>query len=132
MREWKFAMDSFWDFLWLLIVGFAFVAYLMVMLSIIGDLFRNHKASGLVKAAWVLFLIIAPFFTALIYLIVNGGNMAERQVAAMQHAKDQQEDYIKHVAGRSASEEIAHAKVLLDNGTIDQDEFMTLKAKALS
>lgn len=39
-------MDSFWDFLWLLIVGFAFVAYLMVMLSIIGDLFRNHKASG--------------------------------------------------------------------------------------
>ncbi|WP_231911491.1 SHOCT domain-containing protein, partial [Rhodococcus sp. EPR-147] len=79
-----------------------------------------------------LFLIIAPFFTALIYLIVNGGNMAERQVAALQHAKDQQENYIKEVAGRSASEEIAHAKTLLDNGTIDQDEFRTLKAKALS
>ncbi|MBJ7324407.1 SHOCT domain-containing protein [Rhodococcus fascians] len=125
-------MDSFWDFLWLLIVGFAFVAYLMVMFSIIGDLFRDHKTSGFVKALWVLFLIVAPFLTALVYLIVNGSNMAKRQVAALQHAQDQQEDYIKHVAGRSASEEIAHAKALLDNGTIDQDEFTTLKAKALS
>lgn len=83
-------MDSFWDFLWLLIVGFAFVAYLMVMFSIIGDLFRDHKTSGFVKALWVLFLIVAPFLTALVYLIVNGSNMAKRQVAALQHAQDQQ------------------------------------------
>ncbi|WP_198289409.1 SHOCT domain-containing protein [Rhodococcus sp. AW25M09] len=125
-------MNSFWDFLWLLIVGFAFVAYLMVMFSIIGDLFRDHKTSGVAKAVWVFFLIVAPFLTALIYLIANGSNMAKRQVAAVQHAKDQQEEYIKHVAGHSASEEIAHAKALLDNGTIDQNEFATLKAKALS
>ncbi|MGV8875251.1 MAG: SHOCT domain-containing protein [Rhodococcus sp. (in: high G+C Gram-positive bacteria)] len=125
-------MDSFWDFLWLLIVGFAFVAYLMVMFSIIGDLFRDHKTSGVAKAVWVFFLIVAPFLTALVYLIANGSKMAQRQVAALQHAKDQQEEYIKHVAGHSSSEEIAHAKALLDNGTIDQTEFATLKAKALS
>ena len=84
------------------------------------------------EAVWVFFLIVAPFLTALVYLIVNGSNMAKRQVAAPQHAKDQQEDYIKYVAGHSASEEIAHAKALMDNGTIDQDWFRTLKAKALS
>ncbi|MBY6410830.1 SHOCT domain-containing protein [Rhodococcus sp. BP-252] len=124
-------MDSFWDFLWLVIVSFAFVAYLMVLFSIIGDLFRDHKTSGWVKAIWIFFLIVAPFLTALIYIIVKGGDMTKRQVAAVQHAKDEQDQYIKQVAGRTSAEEIAHAKTLLDNGTISQEEFSQLKEKAL-
>lgn len=124
-------MDSFWDFLWLIIVSFAFVAYLMVLFSIIGDLFRDHKSSGWVKAIWVFFLIVAPFLTALVYLIAKGGDMTKRQVAALQHAKDQQDQYIKQVAGRTSAEEIAHAKALLDAGTITDEEFGQLKEKAL-
>lgn len=124
-------MDSFWDFLWLIIVSFAFVAYLMVLFSIIGDLFRDHKSSGWVKAIWVFFLIVAPFLTALVYLIAKGGDMTKRQVAAVQHAKDQQDQYIKQVAGRTSAEEIAHAKALLDSGTITDAEFSQLKEKAL-
>ncbi|MEO7079108.1 SHOCT domain-containing protein [Rhodococcus sp. BP22] len=124
-------VDSFWDFLWLIIVSFAFIAYLMVLFSIIGDLFRDHKSSGWVKAIWVFFLILAPFITALIYLIAKGGDMTKRQVSAMQHARDEQEQYIKQVAGRTSAEEIAHAKALLDSGTITEDEFTQLKAKAL-
>ncbi|OZD62739.1 hypothetical protein CH263_18430 [Rhodococcus sp. 06-1059B-a] len=125
-------VDSFWDFLWLIIVSFAFVAYLMVLFSIIGDLFRDHKSSGWAKAVWVLFLIIAPFLTALVYIIVKGGDMTKRQVRALQHAKDEQEQYIKQVAGRTSAEEIAHAKELLDAGTITEEEFAQLKAKALT
>ncbi|WP_245865302.1 SHOCT domain-containing protein [Rhodococcoides kyotonense] len=124
-------MDSFWDFLWLIIVSFAFVAYLMVLFSIIGDLFRDHKTSGWIKAVWVFFLIVAPFLTALIYIIVKGGDMTRRQVVAVERAKDEQEQYIKQVAGRTSAEEIAHAKTLLDNGTISEAEFSQLKEKAL-
>ena len=124
-------MDSFWDFLWLIIVSFAFIAYLMVLFSIIGDLFRDHKSSGWVKAIWVFFLIVAPFLTALIYLIAKGDGMSKRQVAAMQEAKDEQDQYIRQVAGRTPAEEIAHAKTLLDKGTITEEEFGQLKAKAL-
>ena len=124
-------MDSFWDFLWLIIVSFAFIAYLMVLFSIIGDLFRDHKSSGWVKAIWVFFLIVAPFLTALIYLIAKGDGMSKRQVAAMQEAKDEQAQYIRQVAGRTSAEEIAHAKTLLDKGTITEEEFGQLKAKAL-
>lgn len=125
-------VDSFWDFLWLIVVSFAFVAYLMVLFSIIGDLFRDHKSSGWAKAAWVLFLIIAPFLTALVYIIVKGGDMTKRQIRAIQHAKDEQEQYIKQVAGRTSAEEIAHAKELLDAGTITEEEFAKLKSKALT
>ena len=77
------------------------------------------------------FLIVAPFLTALIYLIAKGDGMSKRQVAAMQEAKDEQDQYIRQVAGRTSAEEIAHAKTLLDKGTITEEEFGQLKAKAL-
>jgi hypothetical protein len=45
---------SFWDVIWFIIVSFAFVAYLMVMLNIVTDLFRDRETSGGLKApgAW--------------------------------------------------------------------------------
>ncbi|WP_433609383.1 SHOCT domain-containing protein [Prescottella agglutinans] len=125
-------MDSFWDFLWVILVSFAFVAYLMLLFSIITDLFRDHKSSGWVKAIWVVFLIILPFITALIYLIVKGDDMTKRSVQAAQQMQDAQESYIRQVAGKSGAEQIADAKALLDAGTITPQEFESLKAKALA
>ena len=47
-----------------------------------------------------------------------------------------QEDYIRDVAGQStgvgAADQVAKAKDLLDSGTITEDEFAALKAKALA
>src|SRR5689334_1609628 len=111
-------MDSFWDFLWVILVSFAFVAYLMLLFSIITDLFRDHKTSGWVKAIWVVFLIILPFITALIYLIVNGDNMTKRSIRAAHDMQSAQDAYIRQVAGKSGPEQIADAKALLDAGTI--------------
>ncbi|MFC9787061.1 SHOCT domain-containing protein [Rhodococcus sp. NPDC127528] len=122
---------SFWDIIWYIIVCFAFIAYLMLLFAIIGDMFRDDKTSGWVKAIWIVFLIFVPFITALIYLIVNGDKMTKRSVRAAQHAKDQQDAYIREVAGKSPAEHIADAKALLDSGTITDAEFQTLKAKAL-
>ncbi|WP_305093609.1 SHOCT domain-containing protein [Prescottella sp. R16] len=125
-------MDSFWDFFWVILVSFAFVAYLMLLFSIITDLFRDHKTSGWVKAIWVVFLIILPFLTALVYLIARGDGMAKRSVRAAAEMQSAQEQYIRQVAGKSGAEQIADAKALLDAGTITQAEFDALKAKALA
>lgn len=125
-------MDSFWDFLWVILVSFAFIAYLMLLFSIITDLFRDHKSSGWAKAIWVVFLIIFPFITALIYLIVKGDDMAKRSVRAAQQMQDAQDAYIRQVAGKSGPEQIADAKALLDAGTITPREFEALKSKALA
>ena len=59
-------MDSFWDFLWLIIISFAFIAYLILLFSIITDLFRDHKTSGWVKAIWIVFLFFIPLLTSLV------------------------------------------------------------------
>ncbi|GEL98506.1 SHOCT domain-containing protein [Cellulomonas terrae] len=125
-------MDSFAQWFWLLIWWFLFFAYLVILFQIIGDLFRDRELSGWWKAVWIVFLIVAPFLTALIYIIARGKGMAERQVAAVQQAKSDTDSYIREVAGKSPAEHIADAKALLDAGTIDQNEFNQLKAKALA
>lgn len=122
-----------WDFLWHFLIIFAWIAYLLVLFQILTDLFwRDHKTSGWIKAVWVVFLILLPWLTALVYLIARGKGMSERAQAAALEAKKDTDDYIRQAAGRSPAQEIADAKALLDAGTISQAEFDGLKAKALS
>jgi hypothetical protein len=130
---------SFWDVVWLIIISFAFVAYLMALFSIFADLFRDTSMSGGLKAVWIVLLIFFPLITALVYIIVRGQGMQERSVAQQREARAQQDEYIRTVAasssgssGKSAAEQIADAKSLLDSGTITPDEFAALKAKALA
>lgn len=124
---------STWDFLWHFLIIFAWIAYLLVLFQILTDLFwRDHQTSGVVKALWVVFLFVIPWFAALIYLIARGKGMSTRAHEAAVAAKQQTDDYIKQAAGRSPAEEIAHAKELLDAGTITQGEYESLKSKALA
>jgi hypothetical protein len=125
-------VDSFLDFFWLLILTFAFVAYLIVMFQIVVDIFRDREQSGVLKAVWIIALIFFPLITALIYLIARGRGMAERQAASVRQAKSDTDTYIREVAGRTPAQEIADAKALLDAGTITPDEYEKIKAKALA
>ena len=125
MDLWSFIAWFFWVFV--------FVAYLMVLFSILGDLFRDHTLSGWWKAVWIIFLIFVPFLTALIYLIARGQGMTKRSIAQAQEMREQQDAYIRATAGgSSAADDIAKAKSLLDSGAISQAEFDSLKAKALA
>ncbi|AGW40496.1 hypothetical protein O159_02670 [Leifsonia xyli subsp. cynodontis DSM 46306] len=122
--------SNFWDVLWTIFWGFAFVAYLFALFAVVGDLFRDTKLNGGWKALWIVFLIFLPFLTVLVYLIARGRGMADRQAARAQQAQRQTEDYIRSVAGSPAAE-IAKARQLLDSGTITAQEFERLKALAL-
>nr|WP_313775471.1 SHOCT domain-containing protein [Mycobacterium sp.] len=125
--------DSFWDFFWSFMVIFAFIAYLIILFNILADLFwRDHKTSGWVKALWVVFLVVFPYLTALVYLIARGKGMSERAREQAMQAKRETDDYIRQAAGHSPAQEIANAKALLDAGTISQADFDALKAKAVS
>ena len=124
---------SFWDFFWLLIWSYIFVAYLMVLFQIIADVFRDRELGGFAKALWMIALIVVPVLTALIYLIARGRGMAERQAGAARQAQAETEQYIQSVAGApSSADQIASAKSLLDDGTITQVEYERLKVKALA
>jgi len=127
-------VDSFWDFFWFTISFFLLMAYLVVLFQILTDLFRDKDVSGWIKAVWVFFLIFLPLLTSLVYLIARGQGMAERNLAAMQAAQRDTDNYIRQVSASTTSpaEQIHKAKELLDSGAITQEEFAALKAKALA
>lgn len=125
-------LDSVWDLLWYTLTVFFFVAYLLVLFQIIGDLFRDRSMSGVVRVLWIIFLVVLPYLTAFVYILTRGRGIAERQAAAHSAAHSAADDYIREVAGKSAPEQISEAKALLDAGVIDAAEFAALKAKALS
>jgi Phospholipase_D-nuclease N-terminal/Short C-terminal domain len=124
---------SFWDVVWFIFISFAFVAYLMVLFSILTDLFRDADTSGWAKAVWIVALIFLPLLTSLVYLIARGSGMADRSIRSAQEAKRQQDAYIRDVAAKSTPvDQIAKAQTMLDSGAISQSEFDALKAKALA
>ncbi|WP_180934476.1 SHOCT domain-containing protein [Nocardioides ungokensis] len=124
---------SFWDVVWFIVISFAFVAYLMVMFSIIADLFRDREESGVMKAVWIVCLIFFPLITALVYLIARGSGMADRQMQTAANMKEQQDAYIRDVAVKaSPADQIAQAQKMLNDGAISQPEFERLKEKALA
>ena len=80
----------------------------MILFNIIVDLFRDPAESGVMKAVWMICLIFLPFLTAIIYLIVRGPGMADRQGKAYDQARQAQDEYIKSVASTaSPTEQIA-------------------------
>ena len=122
---------EFGQFLWSLLIIFFMIMYFMILFSVVIDLFRNHQMGGFAKALWIIFLIFIPLISLLVYVIVYGKGMAERQQSAVVQAQQDQDAYIKQVAGTSPAEQIAQAQQLLNSGAISQDEFDKLKSKAL-
>ncbi len=125
-------MSNFWDTVLLMVSTFFFIAYLIVLFQVVVDLFRDSEMGGGSKVIWLIGLIFLPVLTALIYILARGRGMADRQRAAMRSAKADTDAYIREVAAKSPADQIADAKKLLDAGTISNDEFARLKAKALA
>jgi hypothetical protein len=125
-------MSNFWDAVLLMASTFVFVAYLVILFHVVVDLFRDSEMGGGSKAVWIVGLVFIPVLTSLLYILVRGRGMSERQRAALQRAKSDTDAYIREVAAKSPADQIADAKKLLDAGTINADEFTRLKAKALA
>jgi hypothetical protein len=122
----------FLNILWTMIIFFCWVAWIWMLILIFSDVFRRD-ISGWAKAGWSILLIVLPFLGALIYVIAHGKDMTERRVRDAQVSQAQFDDYVRSVAGNGgAAGEIAKAKSLLDSGAITQNEFDTLKARALA
>jgi hypothetical protein len=124
---------GFWDFFWLMLWGYVFIAYLMVLFQVIMDVFRDRSINGWTRVIWLIALFIAPPVTALIYLIARGKGMGERQRQVASDSRAAAEEYVRSIAGATdPAESIQKAKALLDSGAISAAEYETLKAKALS
>ena len=106
---------------------FIFVLWFWLLITVFGDLFRRHDISGWAKAIWVIALIIFPYLGIFIYLISQHRGMAERQQQRMQQTRDE----LRQVVGYSAADEIEKLERLKNSGTISNEEYTRLRARAV-
>jgi len=125
-------MANVFDFLGWFVMIFFFIAYFMILFSVITDIFSDHDMNGGVKALWIILIIVTWWVGLLIYLIVRGKGMAKRRQALYDQAKKAQDDYIKEVAGTSHADELEKAAKLKKSGAITDKEFEALKKKILA
>jgi len=112
---------------------FVFVIYFWILITIFGDLFRDHQLSGWAKAGWVVVIFLVPFLGMLIYLIARGEGMRERAVKEQADMRRHMDAYIRDTAGGSSPvDELHKLSELKDKGAISDAEFERAKAKLLT
>ena len=122
-------LDAFWTILYL----FVFIFWLSVLFRVIWDIFRSHDLSGWGKAAWFLFILVLPLVGVLVYLIVRGGSMHERDLRMAQAQDHALRSYAREMAGPpSTADELAKLADLKERGVINDAEFEQAKTKILT
>ncbi|MGC2373073.1 MAG: SHOCT domain-containing protein [Solirubrobacteraceae bacterium] len=123
----------FLEVFWTMLIFFAFVVWLWILFTVLGDIFRRHDTSGFSKVLWIVFIVVLPYLGVFVYLIAEQKGMAERAQTRQKAMQAQFDEYVQSVApSTDPTEQINKAKGLLDSGSITQAEFERLKQRALS
>jgi hypothetical protein len=125
---------DFWDLVASIFWFMLLFTWISMLVTIFGDLFRDHELSGWAKALWTLFLVVVPWLGALVYLIVRGRSINERALAQAQRNEQAFGRYVRETAGAgttSTADELGKLADLRDRGTISAEEFQHAKAKLL-
>ncbi len=119
--------DLFWSMLWF----FLWVAWIWAVIAVVSDIFRNRDLGGFAKAIWLVFVVLIPWLGVLIYLIANGDDMTQRNVARSQDRDQATRAYIQQAAGSgtSTAAELKGLNELRTAGVLSDDEFNAQKAK---
>jgi hypothetical protein len=122
-------LGLFWTILWFYLV----FAWIMVVFSVVADIFRSQDMGGFAKALWLLAVIVVPLLGVIIYLVSNGDGMAARRRADAKAKDDAMRAYVQDAAGSSGpGDQLARLATLREQGTISEAEFESGKAKVLS
>lgn len=121
---WEVLVSMFWFML--------LVAWFWLILTILTDLFRNRDMSGWAKALWVLFIIVVPWLGALVYILVHGNSMQDRERQRAMDRDERMQAYQSPAARSSIAQELTDLADLHERGVLTTAEYEQAKAKALT
>ena len=123
----------FLNILWSMLIFMGFIMWIWIAIMCFMDIFRRHDIGGFAKAIWIVFIIFIPLLGVLFYLIAYHNGIAERNAKGQEAAQAAFDQQVREAAGKSGpASEIETAQKLLDAGTITQEDFDKIKAKALA
>ncbi|MFI7235482.1 SHOCT domain-containing protein [Streptomyces cyaneofuscatus] len=119
---------------------FLWVMWFFLLFKVVTDLFRDHTLNGWAKAGWLIFVILLPYLGVLIYLIVRGRSMHERDAKAVKDSEAAFRQYVREAANSEASSSGSTSHVsdltklaeLKDKGALNAEEYERAKAKLLA
>ena len=118
---------------WSMLMFFIWIAWIILVFRIFVDVFRSPDIGGFGKAFWCIFVIVVPFLGVLVYLIVHGGGMAQRDVDQARQNEAAFRSYIRDTAGTGGTaDELTKLADLHARGALSDDEFAAQKAKLLA
>ena len=120
---------------WTIFEVFLWVIWFWILITVFIDIFRSRDLSGWGKALWFLFVLLIPLIGVLVYLIVRGSSMHERQARDMQQQDAEARRYIQQAAAEapaSTADQLSKLADLRDRGVISAEEFEREKAKVLA
>jgi len=116
-----------WDFFWSMMIIFFWVTAFIIWFQCFFDMFRRDDLSGVMKAVWVVVLIVLPWVGALVYLITRP-KVTASDVQNMVRA----EAAVQAASGVSTADELQKLAALKEAGVIDDKQYEELKAKLLA
>jgi hypothetical protein len=121
--------DAFLTIFWL----FIWIMWIFLLIRVISDVFRSHDLSGAGKAGWTLLLIVFPIVGVLVYLLVRGGGLHDRENRQAKAGEEALRDYLNRAAGTTGStaDELHRLAELRDRGVLNEEEFQRLKARLI-
>jgi hypothetical protein len=122
------------DLFWTMFMIFLWVVWIWLLITVFIDIFRDKELNGFAKAMWILFVLVLPFLGVLVYVIVRGDSMNERQAQQAASREEAAVAYIQETADadHGSADEIAKLVQLHKDGILTDDEFAAQKAKALA
>jgi len=126
--------DVFVSMLWFTL----FFLWIWIFIMVVADIFRSDDLSGWGKTGWIILCVVLPYLGVFLYLIIRGRHMTEHRTRDYQQMQQQQEDYIRSVAGTgsggggSAADEIEKLAKLRDQGVLSAEDFEAAKARVLA
>ncbi|MBF9068874.1 SHOCT domain-containing protein [Streptacidiphilus fuscans] len=141
---------------WTMLEFFLWILWFFLLFKVLADIFRSHDMGGWGKAGWIIFVIVLPFLGVLVYVIVRGRSMGERDMERAQQADAAFKQYVRDAAGTSGAagaggaagtagatasgggassghvEDLAKLVDLKNSGALTEDEFQRAKAKLLA
>ncbi|MFG2990894.1 SHOCT domain-containing protein [Streptomyces sp. NPDC048257] len=123
-------LNVFWTMLWF----FLWVMWFFLLFKVITDVFRDHGLGGWGKAGWLVLVLLLPYAGVLVYLIVRGRSMHERDGKQVKDQEEAFRAYVQKAAGPGggSADELHKLSALKDKGDITQEEFDRAKAKILA
>ncbi|MBT2379826.1 hypothetical protein AMK21_09105 [Streptomyces sp. CB00316] len=118
---------------------FLWVMWFFLLFKVVTDLFRDHTLNGWAKAGWLIFVILLPYLGVLVYLIVRGRSMHERDAKAVKDSEAAFRQYVREAAsGEGSAGSTSHVSDLTklaelkDKGALSPEEYERAKAKLLA